>query len=57
LRLFNPRYAKKPFYQVANYYVKSKPKDPHALSWKAVFAICGGISCGFGFSVAYLGSY
>ncbi|XP_066931151.1 mitochondrial import inner membrane translocase subunit TIM50-like [Clytia hemisphaerica] len=42
-------------YQIAHYYVKSKPKDPHALSWKAVFALCSGISCGIGFSIAYLG--
>ena len=54
-RILNPRYTKKPF-QVANYYVKSKPKDPHALSWKAIIALCGGISCGIGFSLAYLGT-
>ena len=41
--------------QVANYYVKSKPKDPNALSWKAVFALCTGISCGIGFGISYLG--
>ena len=40
---------------VANYYVKSKPKDPNAMSWKAVFALCSGISCGIGFSISYLG--
>ena len=42
---------------VANYYVKSKPKDPNAMSWKAVFALCSGISCGIGFSISYLGEF
>lgn len=49
------RYPKSKTFQVANYYVKEKPKDPHAPSSKAWAAI-GGMTCGLLISaIAYLG--